>query len=993
MVESGKDKTFKSLSADSELQSGYEYLYKGDYKQCKRTIDKKFPKLKSDLDKFNFNVLKIQLLYRTKRYRDGKNLVNQVKKEAFNNSAISPDVINYFKNILIDLGDESSASEILKHNLKGVNLAKINKTEQMKLLKELCLNCEFSEMYSKVTGMLKNDQADVKFLTLMKYEMIYILVFRYQKLSKIIASTTLKEMLNNYEKYTDEKGFVDILVKYLISLNDQNSFLYLFEEKKVPFTNAPIDDLLVDIYHQRNDSLKLVNYLIRSILNNIDKCNFNTYQRLISYIIYYYKQSSLMELLDLDTFIQTDDEIAELIIQDLGDINNTFQNIKKFLNGIQIRRPNFNAYKSAIYSKLLLIHSIISAVGGYLKFADEIYELINSILKETHNKQSLLMEVKKYFIYLDKTTRNKLYTVYNYKDIISKEIITDDEKDKIVFGLKLKKLLIGKECNLDELLNYSKLLYDVYNKLTAGDIKLEKGERIIGDDIIILINERYHEYINHNGNDTSKEFIELSYNIYSINSLAHSKSPYNYDITVFLLKICGNLHMNNEVLEVLKFMNLKGPQFETVSYIAFPYFYYSQFKPGLIYLINNFERWEKENKRSIRKTLWKMFTGRNFWNCEELLAFMDENNQSYYKYIIKFFDLVSTLTENLLNPSSEENDKENFAELLDEMSSSYKIYEKDLNAGSIVHNQDLVISIFKFRYIDFFNNDYEMLKKNVNYNKNNFKYSIDALEKETIVYVEYPSYKNNYLIQKDVDVFGIFNNKQYLSKYVLNKVCFLPIYLDKLNSENYENYKSLNITYPTDHIGLLLNKLDYYDNTLYNLYTTYTSNIESLANHDDAIDKYYSNLKTEIIDILIGLRSDYLESAIFSYQKKQIFVNTFNLFSRYHLVNLTILTSKLLDLVSNNKKVLKDKAGTIKTTIMNIFKSPLLNFYNDNIELFNTNSQLNKLSETLAKCLVWSNKTNDNKEAIHKFVEEVKENNKEIKDNSRILKIYIKDNI
>jgi hypothetical protein len=998
MVDSGKDKTYKSLSADSELQSGYEYLYKGDYKQCKRTIDKKVPKLKSDLDKFNFNILKIQLLHRTKKYRDAKVLIATVKKEALTNTALSHDVVNFFKNVLIDLNDEQSASEILKHTLKSVNLAKISKTEQMKLLKELCLNCEFSEMYGKIAGLLKNEHADVKFLTLMKYEMIYILAFRYEKLSKLIASATLKEMLNNYDKYCEEKGFIDILVKFLICLGDSENFIKLFEGKKVPFTNAPVEDLLIDIYLKKGDSLRLVNHLIQSIRSDVDKCNFNTYQRLISYIVSYYKQNSLLDKFDINVLIKSDGDIDldSFNVTDLSDINSTFRNLTKFLTHIHNKRPNFNAYKSAIYSKLLLYHYIIIHTGHFTDFIVDIYELVRAILAECHNKQSLLMEVKKYFIYLDDNLRGKLYGEFAYEIYLNREALSDDDKERVVYGLKLQKLLSGKTVsNTNELIDYTKSLFEIYNKLTACDIKLEKGERIIGDDIIILINERYHEYVNHN-NDTSKEFIELSYLIYSINSYAHSRSPYNYDLSMYLLKICGHLHMNNRVLEVLKFMNLKGPQFETVSYIAFPYFYYSQYKPGLSYLIESFERWEKENKRSIRKTLWKMFTGRNYWNSEELLTFFGENNSSHYKYIIKSIDLVLTQTDNLVNPSNEDtNVKESFTELLEEMGNLYLQYEKEVNADKVVNNQDLVISIFKFKYVGFFNNDHEMLKRNPNYKRENYKYAIDSLEKDTIIHEEYPGYKNNFLLQHDVPVFGLFDDKQYLSKYIFNKLSFLPIYLDKPNQDAYEKYKSLTINYSSDQISQLVNKLEYYDSTLYSLYSTFAANIDSLS--DEAIDKYYSSLKNDIIDSFNGLRSNYLEGELFNYQTKRDYYNTLSLFSRFYLVNITIMTSKLLDLVNNNKKTLKDKAGNVKTSVMNHFKSALVTHFNDNNEHFGTTSQVNKASETLMKCLDGQKMLLNNesfiKELLRAFTEEVKESNKDMKENSRSFKNYIKDNI
>jgi hypothetical protein len=1007
------DKAYKSLSADSELTSGYEYLYKGDYKQCKRTIDKKLPKLKSDIDKFNFNILKIQLLYRTKRYKDAKNLIANVKKEVLTNQQIinSPNLVNFFKNVLMDLNDEQSASEILKSKLKNINLTKIGRTEQTKILKELCINSEFSEMYSIIANFLKNENSDAKFLGLLKYEMIYLLIFKYEKMSKIIASSTLKsDMLKNYEKLANEKGFIDILVKFLVSLNDHENFINIFENKIVPFTNAPIEDLLLDIYFQRNDSLKLVNYLVGSIKENLDKCNFTTYQRLVSYLVYYYKQTGQWEKLNIDSFVNVKDSDIDLngvSLDGLDDIDKTFVLVKKLFNYIQTQRSQFNAYKSAIYAKLLLNHlAIASLSGSYDKLKGEIYELVLAILKECHSKQSLLLEVKKYFIYLDETMRAKALS-----DLYSGEQLTDEpteeQKEKVVFRLKLEKLFNSKARALEELITYIKGLVDTYMKLTKGDIKLEKGERITGDDIIILINESFYEYLNLNPKrEPSKDLLMLSYVLYVINSYSSSRSPYNYDISMYLLKICGLLNMNDKVLDTLKFMNIKGPQFETVAYIAFPYFFYSQFKPGLTYITESFERWEKDNKRSIRKTLWKMLTGRNFWNTEELLTFLNENSNSYNRYLIKITDLVASLSDNLLNPTTEEEGKESFNEWLEELNGLYTAYTASIKNNKIIKNQDLLVSIFKFKHVEFFNNNFQSLKKNSNYAKGNFKYLIDTIEKETAIYEEYPSYKNNYLNQTDVDVFGIFNDMKYLSLFAMNKLSYYSLSTNTAvnNKDLYEEYKQLTSTFSVNshsQVDQFSFRLENYTQTLYELYNQFINNVDVIS--EDGLNKFYSDFKNDIIDSLLKVKLQYSNSdECINILAKKSYVEYLNIFTRQHLTSICLITSKLLDLINNNKKTLKDKAGNLKSTIINLFKSPLISLMDINIDLFETQFMVSKASEDLIKSLdilsensreILISNENFMKEVSHKFVEEIKEFNKDIKDISRLIKNYIKDNI
>ena len=180
MVESLNQQTpqYRSLSADSELSSGYELLYKGEYTQCARIIRKKYPKLKSPIDKANFNILKLLLLNRTKKTKEKTALLEQLKKEFLTNPELinSEQLTKHFKNILRNFDDEKGAQEIFKTQLKNRNLNGLNSDKQNEILKELTLNLEFTDIYSKVNTFIKNpNDANVEFLKLIKYEIVYYL--------------------------------------------------------------------------------------------------------------------------------------------------------------------------------------------------------------------------------------------------------------------------------------------------------------------------------------------------------------------------------------------------------------------------------------------------------------------------------------------------------------------------------------------------------------------------------------------------------------------------------------------------------------------------------------------------------------------------------------------------------------------------------------------------------------------------------------------------
>jgi hypothetical protein len=75
--------------------------------------------------------------------------------------------------------------------------------------------------------------------------------------------------------------------------------------------------------------------------------------------------------------------------------------------------------------------AIVSLSASYNKLKGEIYELVLAILKECHSKQSLLLEVKKYFIYLDDNMSAKALS-----DLYSDEQLTDEltEERKLFSG-------------------------------------------------------------------------------------------------------------------------------------------------------------------------------------------------------------------------------------------------------------------------------------------------------------------------------------------------------------------------------------------------------------------------------------------------------------------------------------------------------------------------------------------------------------------------------
>ena len=147
----------KSLSAESELKSAYDYLYHGDYKQCMRIIKKKMPKLKSAVDKASFNILKLRVLRKMKQTKEEKELLSQMIKEFSENEELysESDITNYFKNFLRNIDEAKAAQDIFNLQLKKKDLNNINEKEQRDIIKELTLGLEFKDLYSKCNTFLR----------------------------------------------------------------------------------------------------------------------------------------------------------------------------------------------------------------------------------------------------------------------------------------------------------------------------------------------------------------------------------------------------------------------------------------------------------------------------------------------------------------------------------------------------------------------------------------------------------------------------------------------------------------------------------------------------------------------------------------------------------------------------------------------------------------------------------------------------------------------
>ena len=1065
----------RSLSADSDLHSAYESFRKGDYKGSLLSVEKKIPKLNSQIDKFNFNILLSLIYSKTNRLEDSNKLCETLKSEMIKYDYFNsfPEICSYFKTTLRELNQDKILKEIFDYSTKNINLTKIDQKEQKNILKELTLNYELNDLYSKINIFLKNENdPDLDLLYLIKYEVVYILCFKTQKLSKFIGSAIFKEMVNKYESLKSKKGFLDIFIKFLIGLNDTENFIKLYENKNYEFTNAPVEDLLINIYfNQKNNEEKLINYLVNSIRTNLDKCNFNHYSRLIRFVINFLQENLKITKLEISQFDFIFGEDLNLIFSDSENFekfafNNSlsfkenYQGLLSFLFYIKenkdIKEKYFNSYKSSILAILMYLHLIVIIFEKNLNLEklknieNKIFSLIFELLENSINKQSILMEVSKYFLYLNEEKRKIILDKFSYNQtlLFNDTILTNDDKEKIIFYQKINKILNlnlsknikyissnpnnneGIESLIDDLENYINEITNIYFLLTKNSKNIEKGERLLGDDLIILMNETIFEFLNNtnlsnfsNISIFNDKLSNLIYKCYALDLIAYDRSPYNYDISLFYLRICGYLGLNTKVLNILTTMNLKGPQFETVSYIAHKFFFNSQNKLGLVYLNSHLDKWHKDNKRCARKTLWKMFTGRNFWDTEEINDFIYENENSYYKVLNDFHELTINNVNQIILTKQESLKRQELVYIFEGLKFNQKLLENKIENKTLIKNQDVVINIFKFKNIPYLDNNFDELNSNKNFSQKNFifKYPIDSLMKNNKIFENTPGYKNNFFLQDDTSVYGYFENENFLNLSFLTNILKINLkfhFEDFLNKENKDSKTILPlIDLDQNYIKDIIKKSEILINAENEVKMCELNRIDKeefcfIFNLEKILVLYFkfefeNNLNSENLETNINILSDILNKfndlilksydfanfknnyKTFNQISKNNLLNRFRIFSRFYLPSLILISAKINNYVNINKNLFKNPTA-LRNLISSNFKSPVLNFLINMEILTNDSDEVSKIESYLnvKEFNEFNNLPNKTKIQMKKLTEE---NTKEIKEISKSLSSFLRD--
>ena len=918
-----------SLSAESDLKQAEEYFRQGDYKQSLRMIKKKMQKLKSPVDKAYFNILKLNIYQKTKQSKEEKELLSQLIKEFKENEELNSDepIMNYFKQYLRNNDEIKAAQELLKIQLDRKDLNNLDEKEQRNILKELCLGYQFKEIYSTCNKFLKKKNlVQEKYIILIQHEAVFYL-YKNKSLSENMIRKIFDKFLNNMELYRDQTGYFDIIAQFLDAFKEDEKMInILSQRKKEELLHVPLEEIKLDKYYKDKKYDEIIKILFNKIKENPQKCLFNDYEKMINLIFTYCEGNNIKS--DINKIIK--DPVVENINKELisieKDPNELLKTIIELFENIKITTGQkiINSYKSGILGQLMICHNIIKISK---QFDEEIHsymkDLIIQLLDKTVQKQAILFEISKYFIYLNEKDRNEICLKYKPDKVDENNFqeLNNENLNNFIFYLKLRKCFgMDKDKPVSEIMIFIFKAYLFATKNIIKNTKLEKGERGIADDLIVLANEYYYEHFGEENN--GKKLIEpsLSLILMCMNIYSRNRSPYNYDISYYLAKTYGHILLNEDASNTLVYMNLKGPQKDTISFFLFNFF--ENYQKGLNLLINYSDGWQIENRTNSNKTFWKFIDGGNFWKTQELFDFLDQNNYSYYHYLLKFYEIIMGYCEVIYNKEGIDEEKEkNYIEAID------KFYTKiSPIMDKLVKNQDILFLMHKYdaNNYSFFDNKYEKLTENKNYNENNFRSTLDSLNKKNnCLYELYPGYKNNYFEHKSISPFGEYDDNNCLFMRIISYLL-----VTKLNIEN-KNF-DINVTIELNNkykeiANKVNNKLDINLSLLIDIFLNSLKDTNYFLNNKDKIVELYTYFDESIIKKMNEYRNilNFHNLEILSKLSSLFYKNRFFYFFLY-----TKITSKFLYFISDHKNENNDIAN-MKTKLNEIFKTPLINSLRD----------------------------------------------------------------
>ena len=309
-----------------------------------------------------------------------------------------------------------------------------------------------------------------------------------------------------------------------------------------------------------------------------------------------------------------------------------------------------------------------------------------------------------------------------------------------------------------------------------------------------------------------------------------------------------------------------------------------------------------------------MFTGKNFFSTSDLFEFLKRNQNSYYYFLLNFLETVQFISENNFNPEGEKEDVskdylETVKALLTKFNEMEKIFAK---------NQDCLIGYewYCYKNYEYFDGKYEILEKNENYNKDNFVYQIDRINKEkNCLYSKVPGHYNNYSVERGEKIYKEYVKEDFLKTRLL---CItLTMDISSIDENNLNEYLRLSEAnkYQTDVVIAKLLKF----------LTSIRKDVENLDKEIEGVYKVYSEYKEFAIDKLVQMKSQIKYG---NGEELSEFMKFYNDFKFLYVTPLANVTGGIVGFIDSKKKEIMN-AKEVKMKLNSLFKAPLVQALRD----------------------------------------------------------------
>ncbi|KAL4453191.1 hypothetical protein ABPG74_015422 [Tetrahymena malaccensis] len=453
----------------------------------------------------------------------------------------------------------------------------------------------------------------------------------------------------HYRLYEKQKNYKDMLSVLLTKYPDAfNDYLEHLEKLEELFNQ---DHSLYSIVLKKNFEAFLTN-------SQMDKFQmvYETYDKFCSFLFKQVQITSTIETID------SSNQFAGNLFEEVKggeELKPSFEHIERYYCSLESHKQLLKSTQSTHHHFKNAIKCIIQAQFGVLnrilasnqKLNADKYEL--SAYFETKYKE-LIDDYIKYFAIILTFPEEIFNSLKDAPKSLKSYAISQTEALKetsainrcIVHTNIYKLKIIFQEFNLFSLPanEYVSALYNIWKELLENyssyykeiypDFEnkyVEKGERLYTDDFVIIAADLAIDFIYRQPSIESKEVFGLLMQTTFILEAALKKSGFNYDIQLRLLLISIVLGNKDRVYDLIKALDIKSVQYETLGFLYLSTALDYGFDVSAEENTSNALQYYIENLRESKEAMIASIKSDNFEKIWEFKAYDEWINKSYFK--------------------------------------------------------------------------------------------------------------------------------------------------------------------------------------------------------------------------------------------------------------------------------------------------------------------------------------------------------------------------